>query len=1014
MDPELAFGQEIDLNMVFPDVFREIKRPGCQQVLKRIEKGDTCGAVKDKTVGIATINYSGSQKTTIDGTACAVKTKQCTKGWLPSCDANCAKELCEKYTKDWVSQQDCEDFTIDIGGDSYYPSETYGQCLTTKDHPLKKWLDVDTSKQPYTCEVSGTIACPHGFTEWKVDQPPCRATTRIPYAHNSTGECKTGALIAHKTWVDEDDCEAFARKNYGVVFEKAAAAENTGGLGLDTCNVYSDNINNTSTSTSCFRVLPETEEDYVQVKGNRSCETEYSLEECLALGNHRYMKLDNASIALDDGHEACNNFRKLMQATSYKIENNICYVTKHNDYKENLNDKDDERVINDSSLPHGCLKMRMDNNRVVYNVYNPNNSNNVVSNNAQCGTQDADCLCKKAPSVIGCTNRTNSWNFCQPKLGEYTDKGVSIENLDAIYWCDYTKDTHHIDYIQKDKPKKDRICPSSHPWLKQWGDKNKCYKEPYCAVSYACAMGSGGETSAFCDAIDVEIDCTCSNIGDYGTCAPNGQDFYWCETNDKTNACSPNGNLLNGNKNWNYCYVRDACPQDHPYRTQLDDDNNYNKCYSEKKCTSIDPKNPSLPLCKYDNYERVPTGVCAATAYSIGNDGKPISVIESPLNGDGTDYTGVQAMTETGKTCENWSKPKLLYFYGNRVSHCSEEYTKQECIDKFDAAEVHYPNSPTGCSYNEDTDMYYYNTSNTTLDCGTYDTNQSKKLGCVCKKKHEYTSVGDHNYCRNVGGATTIWCYTTDPDTRWEYCDPLTDPNTRMDEGEDFVSHGALTELECKEKCDSDENCALFASAPGKYCTTYKNCDKIMEGDQGEAHMFMRNESISSVASNKPSPTWVPVEKDDEIVLTYGRSCDDIESYAKYKPISDVNLCKKAKNDFLGSVSNGVAYEDIKDKIIKDGLLTIDDGPVDINSLKAVKPYTLMTINTDTLPHGCLHISQPDDSPWNGWLHNASTKNVTNPVSFTSSRINPQSLETIPPYCSPNKDCAIGMLCERI
>jgi hypothetical protein len=31
--------------------------------------------------------------------------------------------------------------------------------------------------------------------------------------------------------------------------------------------------------------------------------------------------------------------------------------------------------------------------------------------------------------------------------------------------------------------------------------------------------------------------------------------------------------------------------------------------------------------------------------------------------------------------------------------------------------------------------------------------------------------LGDHNYCRNPDGQAASWCYTVDPNTRWEYCD---------------------------------------------------------------------------------------------------------------------------------------------------------------------------------------------------------------------------------------------------
>lgn len=39
--------------------------------------------------------------------------------------------------------------------------------------------------------------------------------------------------------------------------------------------------------------------------------------------------------------------------------------------------------------------------------------------------------------------------------------------------------------------------------------------------------------------------------------------------------------------------------------------------------------------------------------------------------------------------------------------------------------------------------------------------------------------IGDHNYCRNPDGDETIWCFTTDPDMIFDYCNPVAGGGSR-------------------------------------------------------------------------------------------------------------------------------------------------------------------------------------------------------------------------------------------
>ena len=52
--------------------------------------------------------------------------------------------------------------------------------------------------------------------------------------------------------------------------------------------------------------------------------------------------------------------------------------------------------------------------------------------------------------------------------------------------------------------------------------------------------------------------------------------------------------------------------------------------------------------------------------------------------------------------------------------------------------------------------------------------------------EHGSTEVGEHNYCRNPSGNVLgVYCYTTDPDKRWEHCSvPLCSPTYDCQEGE--------------------------------------------------------------------------------------------------------------------------------------------------------------------------------------------------------------------------------------
>jgi len=98
-----------------------------------------------------------------------------------------------------------------------------------------------------------------------------------------------------------------------------------------------------------------------------------------------------------------------------------------------------------------------------------------------------------------------------------------------------------------------------------------------------------------------------------------------------------------------------------------------------------------------------------SAATAAAGDGVGVNCTNEALTGDGKDYRGCQTRTQSGRVCQNW-----------------------------DSQTPHAFATPN----------YAASTA-------------------------EQKDVLKNNYCRNTIDAASIWCFTTDPGTRWEMCQPI-------------------------------------------------------------------------------------------------------------------------------------------------------------------------------------------------------------------------------------------------
>ena len=173
----------------------------------------------------------------------------------------------------------------------------------------------------------------------------------------------------------------------------------------------------------------------------------------------------------------------------------------------------------------------------------------------------------------------------------------------------------------------------------------------------------------------------------------------------------------------------------------------------------------------------------------------------------GSDYRGFQTTTRGGNKCQRWDKqypqkhtrtPQIYPINGLNSNYCRNPDSSDTiwCYTQNRNKRWEYCNPipamkmPKGSGYNRiklpDNPYICDETLRGKLDSGYRGCQTKTRSGRRCQAwaaqyphKHTrggnwfYGTDGTHSKCRNPDGEKTIWCYTTDPASRWEYCDPL-------------------------------------------------------------------------------------------------------------------------------------------------------------------------------------------------------------------------------------------------
>ncbi|XP_071478660.1 apolipoprotein(a)-like [Diadema antillarum] len=281
-----------------------------------------------------------------------------------------------------------------------------------------------------------------------------------------------------------------------------------------------------------------------------------------------------------------------------------------------------------------------------------------------------------------------------------------------------------------------------------------------------------------------------AGLGDHNYCRnPDNVNTAWCYTTDR-------------NRRWEYCDIGESQPTCQAEVTSAPGLGDHNYCRN--------PDNVNTAWCyttdRNRRWEYCDIGEAHATCQAVVTSAPGAAEVgrgECYTQPRARDYSGLVNVTRSGRPCQRWTlqaphqhsrtpnnypnaglgdhnycrnpdNVNTAWCYttdrNRRWEYCDIGESQPTCQAEVTSAPAEI--GPSEC-YTQPRARDYRGLVNVTRSgrpCQRWSL-QAPHQHSRTPDNYPNAGLGDHNYCRNPDNVNTAWCYTTDRNRRWEYCD---------------------------------------------------------------------------------------------------------------------------------------------------------------------------------------------------------------------------------------------------